>query len=180
MNWEAIKAAIPAAALVALAVLLTLSMREVTHLKAQIADMERAALEADITAREWQRTKEREWQAKADEADRAAAARVADVTAHYEESIADLYEVLAAFSDSGGVPGSPDGMHADSPGGNASALPGASGASGGPCAACPDGCGGPDSGRLQVLLDRQMMLARDCDITAARYNELLRLWDALE
>lgn len=40
---------------------------------------------------------------------------------------------------------------------------------------CQCRCNVENSAKFQKLYERQMMVARDCDITAAHYNELIRL-----
>ena len=41
---------------------------------------------------------------------------------------------------------------------------------------CQCRCNVENSAKFQKLYERQMMVARDCDITAAHYNELIRLF----
>ena len=69
------------------------------------------------------------------------------------------------------------GMHADAGGaggqGNVSTASGAPGR----VSASADKCAGSDGAKLRKLYEEQLSIARDCDITAAHYNELIRLYD---
>lgn len=178
-NWRTWGAAI---GLIVLGILLILAQRENAALKAQIHAMTEAAQRAEIEAQDTQRAIEREWQAKADAAARSAAAELSTIEANYENSIQSLYALLAdrdaGVSLSAAGAGA-DGVHADRAGGDSAALPAAAGPASRACAPCASGRGAADTGRLQRLLERQMIVARDCDITASRYNELLRLWEAV-
>ena len=46
--------------------------------------------------------------------------------------------------------------------------------------ACNCQCGDRDRTKLQRLYQRQLTIARDCDITAAHYNALIKLYESLE
>ena len=143
----------------------TYYVREIHKLETQITVLHIEANEAEIAALEQQRSTEREWQQKADAAASAAAKDLADVEANYQQSIDDLYALLADYDTvqlSGG----------DSSGGNTSALPAASGTTGGLGKPTACKCGAAGGENLKNLSRDIMTLARDCDIN----DKYLRRW----
>ena len=152
--------------MLALCVALVYSRHEVAQLNAVIHDMEKAAWEADVAAREKQRELENEWQQKADAAAAKAAQNLLEVQTNYEESLQSLYGLLADYTDSMALDGSnpADGVQSDYTGGNSAALPAASGAAGGTGKSAACKCGGTDTAGFRRLLERQLTIARDCDI----------------
>lgn len=136
----------------------------IADLQGQITAMELEARQAEIEALDRQREVELEWQAKADQAAVSASAQLAEVESRYERALDGLLSDADRVQQPGGA------------GGNATALPNSAAASGGAeTARAGNGCK-PCGGGVKRLSQDIMTLARDCDITASRYNELLRLW----
>mgnify|MGYP007069845830 CR=1 FL=1 len=173
ISLPSLRTGVTIVAMAGLAVMLVFTLRECTALKKQITDMTAAAQRAEIEAQAQQREIEHEWQQKADAAAAAAQAELVEVQASYEDSLQSLYGLLADYADG-------DGLHADGAGGDPTALPAAPAAPGAACKPCPDGRSSTDTAKLQRLLEQQMTVARDCDITASRYNELLKLWQGVQ
>lgn len=142
--------------------------REIADFKAQAQARYAQALEAKAA-------REKYLQGKIEDAASKAKASADEIEARYQELLSASWSAApdadVHFDGADAV-----GMHADAGGaggqGNVSTASGASrGVSEGRCE-----CAGADRAKLQRLYERQMTIARDCDITAAHYNELINLW----
>lgn len=127
-------------------------------LKNTVADMQTMALQSEVRNADHRREVEHEWQEQANEAARAAQDAVSDIEHRFDN-------LLVQFD--------LNGVHADNAGGGVPALPATAQGSGGACKPCECKCPGTDRAKLQRFYTKQLTLARDCDITATRYNELL-------
>lgn len=127
-------------------------------LKNTVADMQTAALQSEIQNAEYQREVEHGWQEQANQAARAAQDAISDVERKFDN-------LLVQFD--------LNGVHADSAGGDIAALPAAAADSGRTCKPCECKCSGTDRAKLQRFYTKQLTIAKNCDVTAARYNALL-------
>lgn len=130
---------------------------ELESLQGQISLIKYEAQQAEIEALDRQREIEHEWQAKADQAAQSAAQGVADVHQRYDWAVSEL---------------DLDSLRTADPGRGETALPAITSVTGGAEQARACECPRPDTRDIKAAL---LTVARDCDITATRYNELLRL-----
>lgn len=130
------------------------------HYQKKIADFKADAALQYAQALEAKSTREKYLQDKANSAATQAAKEKNEIEARYKSLLADAAD---AFS-----------VHADSAGGKDSLPSDAQLA-----ARVPDGAGERHAAyraKLQRLYERQLEIAKDCDITASHYNQLIRLW----
>lgn len=112
-------------------------------------------LQQQIQAVEDARSKEQEYREKLDKTTRQAKEAIDVVNAHYRKLLNDSLSKSSAS--------------------NQNSVPSASGSSG-PISKSTSKCTEQHRAKLQRLYERQLVIARDCDITAAHYNELIDLF----
>lgn len=105
---------------------------------------------------------ERRWQQAADRAAQDARASYAEIEEKYKAALAELNSLNAERVRSANAAGDKQ-------------MPAAAGTASRPCRASPSQRSGP-----YVRADRALEIARDCDITASRYNRLLKLYKTLQ
>lgn len=115
-------------------------------------------LQQQIQAVEDARSKEQEYREKLDKTTRQAKEAIDVVNAHYRKLLNDSLSKSSASSQN--------------------SVPSASGSSG-PISKSTSKCTEQHRAKLQRLYERQLVIARDCDITAAHYNELIDFYEAL-
>lgn len=131
------------------------------HYQKQIAEFKADAERQYAQALEAKAVREQYLQGKADESAANARKEQDEIEARYKSLLADAADALS--------------VHADSASGKDSLPSDAQLA-----ARVPDGAGERHAAyraKLQRLYERQLEIAKDCDITASHYNRLLRLWD---
>lgn len=131
------------------------------HYQKKIADFKADAALQYAQALEAKSTREKYLQDKANSAATQAAKEKNEIEARYKSLLADAAD---AFS-----------LHERSAGGEAG-LPGDTPAPGAVSERANQRAGA-DGAKLQKLYQEQLAIARDCDITAAHYNELINLWN---
>lgn len=115
-------------------------------------------LRQQIQAYEQTQAKERENLDKALKSAEETKDALDDVTARYNQLLADSLSKSSASSDNS-VPANTNSSSSVSKG------------------ACK--CSESNRAKLQRLYERQLIIARDCDITATHYNQLIELWKEL-
>lgn len=115
-------------------------------------------LQQQIQAVEDARSKEQEYREKLDKTTRQAKEAIDVVNAHYRKLLIDSLSKSRASSNN--------------------SVPAASGSSG-PISKSACKCTELHRAKLQRLYEQQLVIARDCDITAAHYNELIELFNEL-
>ena len=115
-------------------------------------------LQQQIQAVEDAKAKEHEYREKADKTTRQAKEAIDAVNAHYHKLLNDSLSKSSASSQD--------------------SVPAASGSSG-PISKSTSKCTEQHRAKLQRLYERQLVIARDCDITAAHYNELIDFYEGL-
>ncbi|MDY6323262.1 MAG: hypothetical protein SPL30_10200 [Succinivibrio sp.] len=131
------------------------------HYKAEISEFKANAQAQYAQALEAKAVREKYLQGKADESAVKAKESQDEIEARYKSLLADAADALSVHADSAGgkdsVPSDPK-----------------------PAAAVSERAGERHAAyraKLQRLYERQLEIARDCDITAAHYNQLIRLWN---
>ncbi len=137
----------------------------------QIADYQAQAQKQYAQALEAKAIREQYLQGKINEAAADAKSNEIQIKANYERLI------KTANSFSLNVPDHSDGgsvqrMQSDNSAGSQDSVPDTSGTTG-RVSASADKSSGYDRAKLQRLYEKQLMIARDCDITASRYNQLI-------
>lgn len=112
-------------------------------------------LQQQIQAVEDARSKEQEYREKLDKTTRQAKEAIDVVNAHYRKLLNDSLSKSSAS--------------------NQNSVPSASGSSV-PISKSTSKCTEQHRAKLQRLYEQQLVIARDCDITAAHYNELIDLF----
>ena len=115
-------------------------------------------LQQQIQAVEDAKAKEHEYREKADKTTRQAKEAIDAVNAHYHKLLNDSLSKSSASSQ-------------DSVPAASSSSPSFSKSAG--------KCVKQNREKLQRLYEQQLIIARDCDITAAKYNELIKLFNML-
>lgn len=133
----------------------------------QLADLQKAQAVAITEASVAQRATERVWQQRYNDARDEAEAKVVDINQRYEKAMSALAVCDLTVS----LP-KPDSNSGAAVPGNTPAVD-QSQAGGGQCAAA-------NRDKLRDLYRRQLEIARDCDITATHYNELLQLYQSIQ
>lgn len=133
------------------------------YYRAEIAQMQTEAIKADQEATVKQLNIEHEWQAKQEQADKEATDEINKIKDKYNAAMSKLH-ANSLRSDSGS-----SGEAALST--NSKTLNSVS--------ACNCQCSDRDRTKLRRLYERQLTIARDCDITAAHYNALIKLYESL-
>lgn len=131
------------------------------HYKAEISEFRAGAQAQYAQALEAKAVRERYLQGKADENAVKAKEAQDEIEARYKSLLADAAD---AFS-----------VHADSAGGKDSVPSDPK-----PADRVSTGAGERNAAyraKLQRLYERQLEIARDCDVTASHYNRLIQLWD---
>lgn len=131
------------------------------HYQKKIAEFKADAERQYAQALEAKSVREQYLQSKANDA-------AAKAKRDQDEILSDYRALRAAAGDLA------DRLHERSAGGEAG-MPGAAAAAVG-VSGSAYGRASADGAKLQRLYERQLEIARDCDITAAHYNELIRLW----
>ena len=112
-------------------------------------------LQQQIQAVEDARSKEQEYREKLDKTTRQAKEAIEVVNAHYRKLLNDSLSKSSASSQD--------------------SVPAASGSSV-PISKSTSKCTEQHRAKLQRLYEQQLVIARDCDVTAAHYNELIDLF----
>lgn len=115
-------------------------------------------LQQQIQAVEDAKAKEYEYREKADKTTRQAKEAIDVVNAHYRKLLNDSLSKSSAS--------------------NQNSVPSASGSSV-PISKSTSKCTEQHRAKLQRLYEQQLVIARDCDITAAHFNELIDFYEAL-
>lgn len=131
------------------------------HYQKKIADFKADAALQYAQALEAKAVREKYLQGKADENAVKAKEAQDEIEARYKSLLADAADALSVHADSAGgkdsVPSDPK-----------------------PADRVSTGAGERHAAyraKLQRLYERQLEIARDCDVTASHYNRLLKLWD---
>lgn len=131
------------------------------HYQKKIADFKADAALQYAQALEAKSTREKYLQDKANSAATQAAKEKNEIEARYKSLLADAADAFSLHADGArsknGVPGDASAPGAVSERANQRA--------------------GADGAKFQKLYQEQLAIARDCDITAAHYNELINLWN---
>ena len=142
---------------------------------------EKAEFEAMAQARyaqalEAKATREKYLQGKIEDAASNAKQAQSEIETRYQMLLDAAWSVSADVP--GGGPADAVGMHADADG--ASGQGGVPATATAPCRVSESASqrAGSDGAKLRKLYEEQLSIARDCDITAAHYNELISLWQA--
>ena len=130
------------------------------HYQVLMAEFKANAGAQYAQALEAKAVREQYLQGKADESAANARKEQDEIEARYKSLLADAADALSVHADSA--------RSKDSLPGDASAAAAVSERAGERHAAY--------RAKLQRLYERQLEIARDCDITAAHYNELINLW----
>ena len=137
------------------------------HYRAEIAQLQTEAIKADQEATVKQLNREHYWQEQQ---------RQAEAEANNElQKIQDKYDKALSMRN---VRKS-DSVHVNSDSASETALS-TNSKTLNSVSACNCQCGDRDRTKLQRLYQRQLTIARDCDITAAHYNALIKLYESLE
>ena len=115
-------------------------------------------LQQQIQAVEDAKAKEHEYREKANKTTRQAKEAIDVVNAHYRKLLIDSLSKSSAS--------------------NQNSVPSASGSSV-PISKSTSKCTEQHRAKLQRLYEQQLVIARDCDITAAHFNELIDFYEAL-
>lgn len=134
------------------------------HYRAEIAQMQTEAIKADQEATVKQLNREHEWQARQEQADKEATDEINKIKDKYNAAMSKLHA---------------NSLHTDSGSSGETALS-TNSKTLNSVSACNCQCGDRDRTKLQRLYQRQLTIARDCDITAAHYNALIKLYESLE
>ena len=128
----------------------------------QIAELNTKAQEAEIKAQSEKDQIELQWQRKVNDAQQKAYVDKQNIDANYKRALADI-------------------MH-DSEGSSTdtTTLSNDTNTTTGTTANCECRCPAKDRTKLQKLYEQQLTIARDCDITATHYNELLSIYQGLQ
>lgn len=133
------------------------------------AEFEAKAQAQYAQALEAKAVREKYLQGKADEAERKAKESVDEIEARYQE--------LLSASWSAAPDADADGMLADAGGaGGQGGVPATASASGSVSESSGQ-CARTNGAKLRKLYEEQLTIARDCDITAAHYNELIEFYE---
>lgn len=131
------------------------------HYQKKIADFKADAALQYAQALEAKSTREKYLQDKANGAAKQAAKEKNEIETRYKSLLADAADAFSVHTDGArsknGLPGNAAVTAAVSDGGSKRT--------------------GADTAKFQRLYQRQLKIARDCDITAAHYNELINLWN---
>lgn len=134
------------------------------HYRAEIAQLQTEAIKADQEATVKQLNTEHEWQVKQEQADKEATDEINKIKDKYNAAMSKLYA---------------NSVHVNSDSASETALS-TNSKTLNSVSACNCQCGDRDRTKLQRLYQRQLTIARDCDITAAHYNALIKLYESLE
>lgn len=134
------------------------------HYRAEIAQLQTEAIKADQEATVKQLNIEHEWQARQEQADKEATDEINKIKDKYNAAMSKLHA---------------DSVHVNSDSASETALS-TNSKTLNSVSACNCQCGDRDRTKLQRLYQRQLTIARDCDITAAHYNALIKLYESLE
>ncbi len=133
------------------------------HYRAEIAQMQTEAIKAEHEATVKQLNIEHEWQARQEQADKEATDEINKIKDKYNAAMSKLHA---------------NSLHTDSDSTSETALSSDSKTLNS-VSACNCQCSDRDRAKLQRLYQRQLTIARDCDITAAHYNALIKLYESL-
>lgn len=136
------------------------------HYRAEIAQMQTEAIKAEHEATVKQLNIEHEWQARQEQADKEATDEINKIKDKYDKALSMLN---ARASDS---------VHVNSDSASETALS-TNSKTLNSVSACNCQCSDRDRTKLRRLYERQLTIARDCDITAAHYNALIKLYESL-
>ena len=138
------------------------------HYRAEIAQIQTAAIKAEQEATVKQLKREHYWQEQQRQADAEANNELQKIQDKYDKALSLLNARKSA-----------DSLHVNSGSASETALSSDSKTLNS-VSACLCQCSDRDRTKLQRLYQRQLTIARDCDITAAHYNALIKLYESLE
>ncbi len=128
------------------------------YFEAKIAKYQAAAQTQLAQAYEERRQKEADYVKKISKITDESSGKIDDINARYNALLTSL--------------------HADNTSDNNS-LPGNTNTTTGTTANCECRCPAKDRTKLQKLYEQQLTIARDCDITATHYNELINIYNSI-
>ncbi|MCI7252152.1 MAG: hypothetical protein MR556_03230 [Succinatimonas sp.] len=134
------------------------------HYRAEIINLQAEAIKTEQDALVKQLNIEHEWQARQEQADKEATDEINKIKDKYNAAMSKLHA---------------NSLHTDSGSANRTTLS-TNSKTLNSVSACNCQCGDRDRTKLQRLYQRQLTIARDCDITAAHYNALIKLYESLE
>lgn len=137
------------------------------HYRAEIAQMQTEAIKAEHEATVKQLNREHYWQEQQKQAEAEANNELQKIQDKYDKALSMLNVRKS------------DSVHVNSDSTSETALSSDSKTLNS-VSACNCQCGDRDRTKLQRLYQRQLTIARDCDITAAHYNALIKLYESLE
>lgn len=137
------------------------------HYRAEIAQMQTEAIKADQEATVKQLNREHYWQEQQRQAEAEANNELQKIQDKYDKALSMLNVRKS------------DSVHVNSDSASETALS-TNSKTLNSVSACNCQCGDRDRTKLQRLYQRQLTIARDCDITAAHYNALIKLYESLE
>ena len=139
------------------------------HYRAEIAQMQTEAIKAEHEATVKQLNREHYWQEQQRQADKEANNELQKIQDKYDKALSMLNVRKS------------DSVHVNSDSASASETALSTNSKTlNSVSACNCQCGDRDRTKLQRLYQRQLTIARDCDITAAHYNALIKLYESLE
>ena len=137
------------------------------HYRAEIAQMQTEAIKADQEATVKQLNREHYWQEQQRQTEAEANNELQKIQDKYDKALSMLNVRKS------------DSVHVNSDSASETALS-TNSKTLNSVSACNCQCGDRDRTKLQRLYQRQLTIARDCDITAAHYNALIKLYESLE
>ena len=137
------------------------------HYRAEIAQLQTEAIKADQEATVKQLNREHYWQEQQRQAEAEANNELQKIQDKYDKALSMLNVRKS------------DSVHVNSDSASETALS-TNSKTLNSVSACNCQCGDRDRTKLQRLYQRQLTIARDCDITAAHYNALVKLYESLE
>lgn len=137
------------------------------HYRAEIAQMQTEAIKAEHEATVKQLNREHYWQEQQKQAEAEANNELQKIQDKYDKALSMLNVRKS------------DSVHVNSDSASETALS-TNSKTLNSVSACNCQCGDRDRTKLQRLYQRQLTIARDCDITAAHYNALIKLYESLE
>lgn len=137
------------------------------HYRAEIAQLQTEAIKADQEATVKQLNREHYWQEQQRQAEAEANNELQKIQDKYDKALSMLNVRKS------------DSVHVNSDSASETALS-TNSKTLNSVSACNCQCGDRDRTKLQRLYQRQLTIARDCDITAAHYNALIKLYESLE
>lgn len=133
------------------------------HYRAEIINLQAEAIKTEQDALVKQLNTEHEWQVKQEQAAKEATDEINKIKDKYNAAMSKLHA---------------NSLHTDSGSSGETALS-TNSKTLNSVSACNCQCSDRDRTKLRRLYERQLTIARDCDITAAHYNALIKLYESL-